>query len=136
MRGSERWCTLITQQSTKHTPFEVMFERMAKLPVDFNIAESYYPEEKVEEYEAAEEPSDTERQAKRSATEEAMKKNTAAAWLKRDYPYTSNRAHLNPLSFTKTSGQTEGSLQPQAQKQLYYIIQEPKIIIIQTLCPK
>ena len=32
------------QESTKHTPFEVMFGRMARLPVDFNAASHYDPD--------------------------------------------------------------------------------------------
>ena len=51
--------------STKHTLFETMFERQARLPVDFNAEAHYSPEELAREYEAAEEPSATEREAKR-----------------------------------------------------------------------
>ena len=66
-------------ESSKHTPFEVMFGRQARLPVDFNTAVNYSPEELAEEYEAAAEPSETEREAKRLATEEDVKSNIAAA---------------------------------------------------------
>ena len=66
-------------ESSKHTPFEVMFGRQALLPVDFNTAVNRSPEELVQEYEAAAEPSETEREAKRLATEEDVKSNIAAA---------------------------------------------------------
>ena len=32
------------------TPFEAMFGRVAKLPVDFNTASSHSPEEKLQKY--------------------------------------------------------------------------------------
>ena len=30
------------QESSRYTPFEAMFGRLAKLPVDFNTSESWY----------------------------------------------------------------------------------------------
>jgi len=38
------------QESTKCTPFEAMFGRQAKLPIDFNTESSYDLEQKLEEY--------------------------------------------------------------------------------------
>ena len=66
-------------ESTKHTPFEVMFGRMAKLPVDFNNAEDYCPEEKVQHFQSCVDPSETDRQARRQTMEEAVKANIEAA---------------------------------------------------------
>ena len=67
------------QESTKHTPFEAMFGRQAKLPVDFNSKADYSPEELIKEYEDGDEPSMTERQAKRLKLEEDVKHNIAVA---------------------------------------------------------
>lgn len=62
--------------STKHTPFEAMFDRQARLPVDFN---SYFPEQQAKEFEDANEPSFSCQQAKRQKMEENVKSNIAVA---------------------------------------------------------
>ena len=38
------------QESTKRTPFEVMFGRKENLPIDFNAAATYDPDEKLTEF--------------------------------------------------------------------------------------
>ena len=38
------------QESTRHTPFEVMFGRKANLPIDFNAVAAYEPDEKLREF--------------------------------------------------------------------------------------
>ena len=40
----------------KHAPFEVMFDWMAKLTIDFKIAEDYSPEKQVQDFQACEDP--------------------------------------------------------------------------------
>ena len=52
-------------ESTKHTPFEVMFGQMAKLPIDFNMLEDYSPMEKIQEFEARDDPPQVERPARK-----------------------------------------------------------------------
>ena len=65
--------------STKCTPFETMFGRQARLPVDFNTKDHYSPEEMVQEHEAVEEPSISEMQAIKRKTEEVLKSNIETA---------------------------------------------------------
>ena len=36
------------QESSRHTPFEAMFGRQAKLPVDFNTEKEFDPDVKLE----------------------------------------------------------------------------------------
>ena len=38
------------QESTHHTPFEVMFGRRGNLPIDFNTVASYNPDDKLKEF--------------------------------------------------------------------------------------
>ena len=38
------------QESTRHTPFEVMFGRRGNLPIDFNTVASYNPDDKLKEF--------------------------------------------------------------------------------------
>ena len=52
---------------------------MAKLPIDFNAASDYSPEQKALEFELAEEEAEEDRQAKRQKTEEAVKANNVYA---------------------------------------------------------
>ncbi len=42
--------TTAVQESTRHTPFVVMFGRKANLPIDFNAAATYDPDEKLTEF--------------------------------------------------------------------------------------
>jgi len=38
------------QESTRHSPFEVMFGRKANLPIDFNVVATYDTDEKLGEF--------------------------------------------------------------------------------------
>lgn len=38
------------QESSRYSPFEAMFSRLAKLPVDFNISTTYDAKDKLNEY--------------------------------------------------------------------------------------
>ena len=42
------------QKSTKHTPFEAMFGRVARLPLDFNASKNYDADMKLQEFIEAE----------------------------------------------------------------------------------
>ena len=75
------------QESTKHTPFEVMFGRMARLPVDFNAASHYDPDRKLEEYSAADQLDELECQAKRQKLDEVVKENIGNAQAKQKLYY-------------------------------------------------
>ena len=44
------------QESTKHTPFEAMFGRVARLPVDFNAINNYDADVKLQEFMEADSP--------------------------------------------------------------------------------
>ena len=96
-------------ESTKHTPFEVMFGRMAKLPIDFNLSGDCSPEEKVLDFEARDDPPEAERIARRAVTEEAVKANIKAAQVQEYNAFT-----VYSMSFIKT-GQAKGVLRPETQ---------------------
>ena len=47
------------QESTKYTPFQAMFGRMARIPVDINSSPNYDAAEKLQEFHQADQPSFT-----------------------------------------------------------------------------
>ena len=85
-------------ESSRHTPFEAMFGRVAKLPVDFNTASTHSPEEKLQEYLTAADPLEGEREAKRRKTEDAIKANIQTAQQKQKHYY--DKRHGTSTCFT------------------------------------
>ena len=75
------------QESAKHTPFELMFGRMAILPVDINTAGDYNPDDMINKFEEAKEPDDEESKAKRQKMEENVKANIEKAQMKQKLHY-------------------------------------------------
>ena len=75
------------QESTKHTPFEAMFGRTARLPIDFNADSCYDADEKVEEFMDAESMDSFECAAKRQKTEQVIKENIKKAQAKQKRLY-------------------------------------------------
>ena len=61
-------------ESTKHTPFEVMFGRMARLPVDIDFARHCEPTEKLDEYVKRKEPQENEKKKKKRHRRDSAKK--------------------------------------------------------------
>ena len=75
------------QESSRHTPFEAMFSRQAKLPIDFNAQEDYKPEEKLEQHLASHQPSADVVAMHRKTIEESVKKNVEKAQKKQKKHY-------------------------------------------------
>ena len=75
------------QESTKHTPFEAMFGRVARLPVDFNVATFYDADAKVKIYQDAQEQDSFENGTKRQRTAEVIKENIKQAQQKQKEHY-------------------------------------------------
>ena len=67
------------QESSKHTPFEAMFGRVARLPVDINTDKQYDPDRMLQQTLASDEPDEEERSAKRRKTEADVKANIEKA---------------------------------------------------------
>lgn len=67
------------QESTKTTPFEAMFCRQARLPVEFNAMEHYDPDIALKEFEDADEESESEHNARHKEIEARVRKNIAKA---------------------------------------------------------
>ena len=74
------------QESTKHTPFEAMFGRMARLPVDFNSAKHFDPDVALEDYCARKEGNGLEL-CGRHKMEQEIKANVAKAQAKQKKYY-------------------------------------------------
>ena len=60
MKSCPKWYAYNTtiQESSRHTPFQAMFGRQAKLPVDFNVEEDYDPAEKLKHHLCSHDPPD------------------------------------------------------------------------------
>ena len=75
------------QESSKHTPFEAMFGRVARLPVDINTDKQYDPDRILQQILASDEPDEEERSAKRRKTEADVKANIEKAQQKQKEYY-------------------------------------------------
>ena len=75
------------QESTKHTPFEAMFGRVGRLPVDFNADPAYNAHVKLQEFQDAESPGSLECAEKRQRTEDAIRGNIKRAQRKQKEHY-------------------------------------------------
>ena len=75
------------QESTKYTPFEAMFGRVARLPVDFNATSNYNADVKLQEFTDAECQDSFVRATERQRTEQTIKKNIDQAQKKQKEHY-------------------------------------------------
>ena len=71
--------SLISQESTKYSPFEVMFGRKARLPVDINTEAVQDPEMKLRQYANKLEPDGEATACTRRKMEEQVKANIELA---------------------------------------------------------
>lgn len=67
------------QDSSQHTPFEVMFGRVARLPIDMILAVQTDPDEKADNYQCNEHPSYSGREAEKRRLEEDVRENIEQA---------------------------------------------------------
>ena len=75
------------QESTKHTPFEAMFGRRGRLPVDFNADGNYDADKEIEDFVDAESENSYEGVAKRRRMERDIKENIKKAQEKQKKYY-------------------------------------------------
>ena len=85
-------------QSSRHTPYEVMFGRKAVLPVDFNSQQSYDPDEAIRAYNEAPFPDSADVETYRSEMNAIVKTNIEKAQAKQKEQY--NRKHTLSGSFS------------------------------------
>ena len=86
------------QESSKFTPFEAMFGRVARLPVDFAAATNYDADEKVKEFVDAADESEPERATKRKRREDAIKQNIKEAQRRQKTYYDRNHGAASCFS--------------------------------------
>ena len=80
------------QASTKFTPFEAMFGRVAVLPVDINACGSYDPEAVLEQFANASEPGEGSQSEERQEMEKKIKENIVSAQTKQKKYYDGKHA--------------------------------------------
>ena len=71
--------TFPLQESTKHTPFEAMYGRMARLPVDIESEKNESPDMRLDTYQELADPDEEDIQEKREHIWFSVKKNILAA---------------------------------------------------------
>ena len=86
------------QESTKHTPFEVMYGRMARLPIDINSEKYESPDMRLAAYQELADPDEEEIQEKREHIRFSVKKNILAAQNKQKKHY--DKIHRASECFT------------------------------------
>ena len=74
-------------KNLQYTPFEAMFGRLARLPIDFNASSNFDADAKLQEFMDAETDDSLERAAKLLKTEEEVKANTEQAQKKQKEHY-------------------------------------------------
>ena len=75
------------QESSRCTPFEAMFGRQAKLPIDFNLDEDYDPDKKLKQHLGSHDPPEEAIAMNRKRIEETVKKNVEKAQRKQKEYY-------------------------------------------------
>ena len=70
------------QESSRHTPFQAMFGRQAKSPVDFNVEEDYDPAEKLQHHICSHDTPDEVVAMNKKAIGDTVKKNIEQAQKK------------------------------------------------------
>jgi len=75
------------QESSRHTPFEAMFGRQAKLPVDFNTEKEFDPDVKLEKELNSHSPSKDVISTNHKRIEESVKRNVEKAQKKQKEHY-------------------------------------------------
>jgi hypothetical protein len=86
------------QESTKHTPFEAMYGRIARLPVDINSEKYENPDIRLAAYQELADPNKEDIQEKRECIELSVKKNIAAAQKRQKKHY--DKIHRASECFT------------------------------------
>ena len=78
---------MAVQESSRCTPFEAMFGRQAKLPIDFNLDEDYDPDKKLKQHLSSHDPPEEAIAMHRKRIEETVKKNVEKALRKQKEYY-------------------------------------------------
>ena len=91
------------QESSQHTPFEAMFGRIARRPVDYNVIDRYNPDEQLQNYQDSGELDNDEREAKRRKLDASIKANIEKAQQSRSSTMMQNMGLLPALQLETPS---------------------------------